>query len=281
MTCSHSKRGGVTLIEVLVVIAILATMIGLLLPAVQQVRSAALHMKASNQLRQVIVATHNASSANNSTLPNVDAKPPNRSTSLLEFLLPYHEQSYQIAVQNMTPQVSSYRSPADVSYAAYPNRVQGNSSYAANAELFRPGMSFVRVTDGTSTTFGYVERYARCGQRAAVSWSLQQSICTRNGQPVPCENYDSRRATFADRSFDDVLPVASGQPAGTTGSIPGLTFQGAVAPPDCDPRIPQASSSRGLIAAMADGSVRTISPSVAATTFWSMVTPAGGEIVQD
>jgi hypothetical protein len=48
---------------------------------------------------------------------------------------------------------------------------------------------------------------------------------------------------------------------------------------ECDWAIPQTPFPNGMSVALADGSVRTISPRVSPETFWAAVTPAGGEVL--
>lgn len=87
--------GGFTLVELLVVIAVIGILIGLTLPAVQAVRSAAQRTSCANNLKQIALGIHNFHSVEQ-RLPSGIHSPSNivlPSTTWLTLTLPYIEQS--------------------------------------------------------------------------------------------------------------------------------------------------------------------------------------------
>ena len=140
------KRRGFTLVELLVVIAVIGILIALLLPAVQAARESARRMKCSNNLRQLGVAFHNYHESHKQ-LPPVYTAVRASGTSVLpgffgvpgdtddlnvhtyaEFLLPHIDQGN---VYNKIDFSQPFFAPADLTPAGLPNYTADNQSVVA------------------------------------------------------------------------------------------------------------------------------------------------------
>ncbi len=211
--------------------------------------------------------------------------------SLFVVLMPHLEQgnvysAYVESTQGLSSgyTIKLYLSPADPTIGSLAD-ANGLSSYAANAQVFVdwPRMP-ATFADGTSSTITFAEHYASGCNGKAFHWFLKS--------PGSAGIENLHRASFADNGpairasdptsaeyYQDVYPVTGGNPLASRGSIPGLTFQVRPKLSECDSRLAQGPHSGGMLAALADGSVRTLAPGMSETTYWGAVTPSGGEVL--
>jgi prepilin-type N-terminal cleavage/methylation domain-containing protein/prepilin-type processing-associated H-X9-DG protein len=196
----HRRRTAFTLIELLVVISIIAVLIALLLPAVQQAREAARRTQCKNNLKQLSLALHNYNSS-------FDCFPFAQEDVVKEFsaisqLLPYFD---QVNVYNQINFSASYTDPTNALAKAQeipalrcPSDSQNNISGQGGATNYMTnkgnwiiwldntgpnvGMplqtgvmyyqSFIRfgdITDGSSNTSAFAERVLADGNNSIVS----------------------------------------------------------------------------------------------------------------
>jgi prepilin-type processing-associated H-X9-DG protein len=271
---SRTSRPGVSLFELLVVLALLALLFALLLPAVFQVRKAAARIQCSNNLRQISLATINAADTyENKLSPLAGAYPPvpqGTSTgqgSLFFHILPYIEQDnvYESSKDDKgghsawngsvySKIIPTYFCTVDGSAPTHLyDGWLGTTSYAANFLVFgnqqthtMDGMAKfpASITDGTSNTIFFTERYQVCGG-TPNAWA-----------------YDGQTAwtpAFAYASQGKFQTVPSEQ--------------------QCDPDLAQSPHAGGINAALGDGSVRFVSEQVSPRTWWYACTPSGGEVL--
>ncbi len=273
------KRSGLTLIEVIVVIAILALMLALLMPAIQHAREAAARIESQNNLAQMILATHNFAGERNGRF----FVPGSRQGTIMPhvWILPYlgQPEPKRTDTPPFYTDIEWYRVPIYLD-ALDPTtgygQNQNNStvkdvlcSYAANACVFSTSSNLnTSIRDGLSNTIAFAEHYAHCTRHVFVYQDYAYSSL-----------YGVRRASFADAEHQDVHPVTNN--GRTVSSVPGVTFQVTPRPDEADGFMPNTPHRAGLLAAMLDGSVRIYAPSVSEETFWSSVTPASGDLVQE
>ncbi len=306
-------RNGYTLIEVLVMIAILGILVGLVLGAIQKVREQAVKAQSANNIRQILIGMHNYTTAYESKLPGVANAMQfngNTDTSILLALVPFIESESKVVLptpvpgepliisrqmfEQMYPRRKVFISPGDPSLADFEQVLLVNgttgetemrslvppTSYAANMTTFEglPNL-YSSIPDGTSNTIAFAERYTRSYRfRDGVppQWASFSYIMGTPPNP-PGDYHGERRPSFADRAWDDTIPKAGS--SGTQGSRPNQRpFQVRPRLQEADATVPQSPFSGGLLVGMFDGSVRMVSESVSESVFWSAVTPNGGEI---
>jgi len=193
---SDHHRHAFTLLELLVVLAIVGVLIGLLLPAVQKARDAAARIKCANNLHQIGLAVHQYHDTMGSFPPGMRSPSsrdlPGPYASWLTILLPYLEQgslwNATVAAyrQSRSPFVSPphiglttvmpiFACPADprsdqvhlaprdqilVTLTCYLG-VEGQNLYSRDGVLFKDSaVRIADITDGTSNTLLVGERPA-------------------------------------------------------------------------------------------------------------------------
>ncbi len=283
------SRRALTLIELLVVIAIFAILLGLLLPAVQRVREAAARSSSINNQKQIVLAMHSYESQYG-RLPPLDGVSYEASDGgsyrhpVHTELLPFIDggSAFRSLLNDPKPGqyiLREYLSPSDPTIHT---DKYGVCSYPVNAWIVRGHMAFEKsFPDGTSNTVAFGEHYANCSGTSFL-W----------GFPDRAAMSSLSRATFADgqNGMGDIHPITEGNPPVSRNSYLNLhlhpllanrTFQAKPPVTRCEANLAQTPHEAGMIVSCVDGSVRTISPSIAAPVYWGAITPAGGEVLSD
>jgi type II secretory pathway pseudopilin PulG len=247
---------GFSLIELLVILAVLAFLVGMLVPAVQKVREAAARTECSNNLRQLGLAMHNINDAY-AKLPPVAGPFPagNKSYGTYFYhILPFIEQqplwqkgnNYVWKNGTYSNPIRTYICPADAS--SPPNGKYkdwlATCNYAANWQVFGKGGARIPATfqDGTSNTIVFTERYQMCND-TPCAWGY------------PGVYYWS--PMFAYYSHGKFQPEPTQK--------------------KCNPALAQSVHATGIPVGMADASVRHVSNNLSPQTWWYACTPNGGE----
>jgi prepilin-type N-terminal cleavage/methylation domain-containing protein len=295
------RRGGVTLVELLVVIGIIAVLLALLAPAIQKVRSAAARVQSLNNLKQMSLACQNFHDVNGTLPPAQGPRRPGQGViGPVHFhILDFIEQG-PVLKNAQSPRgfarwdvngtfgkvIPTYLSPSDPTVT----NGQGNfgalwglASYAYNFQVFGNGnmASSPDVALGNPNTtniafwFGGTRLVAiQDGTSNTIMFAEKVAQCGRWLGPVDgaslwsCE-FNQRRPGFA----------INGAAANSTG--PGSLFQVGAKPATCDWNLASTASSTAILVALCDGSARSLAASTAPAIWWSALQPNDGRDLGD
>jgi len=177
-------RPGFTLVEVLVVIAVIGTLVGLLLPAVQSARESARRARCSSHLKQIGLGILNYESARR-VFPPTFTRDPNH--HLLTFLLPYVEQQAVYAKYTFAKNWSAAENKAarDTDIAVFicpsaPGQRKYCSDYAAGtlieSGVWKPLVSAGALTMRPEWTNLFLSDAWRCTKIAEVTDGLSNTF---------------------------------------------------------------------------------------------------------
>jgi type II secretory pathway pseudopilin PulG len=289
----RDRRPGITLFQLLVVLAILAILIGLLLPAVQKVREAASRTQSINNLKQMALSLHNYNDTYGKLPPGVDDNHFSAASKLLPFIEyanVFNSIDFKKSIDDKVNEqarktmIKTFVSPNDPILQVKAG--WGPTNYLLNDLVFflnseaRIPASF---PDGTSNTIVIGETLKGDGGTKAVTVQRQYVLLGKDAlkdiKPdagVPDWKADKHIAGDRCASWMD-------------GRFLQGAFNGALKPNDDRPDVSCAGaggvsalrSLNNLVPiALADGSVRSVNAKTISHETWkAAITPAGGEVL--
>ncbi|HVA51514.1 MAG TPA: DUF1559 domain-containing protein [Pirellulales bacterium] len=294
-----SARAGFTLVELLVVIAVIGILVALLLPAVQAARESGRRTQCANNMKQLMLSLHQFNDQRGELPPSNFYQIVNQQTgnaaqgSAFYALLPFYEQSnvftqftqdgpnrgylggqyFPLAPIHVCPS-----DPTTNNGIAILDGKTATSNYALNLVLFGAQGTFNlqgqsspyamgKIPDGTSNTAAMVEASGCFPAYPAID---PQTGTAENFMSWPFPAYLNSAGPYWPNP--DELP---GQP-NYTGLFP--LPQIGVTPTLADPNLSQCYHPASMNVAMADGSVRSITTGVSQMSWSAALIPDDGRV---
>jgi prepilin-type N-terminal cleavage/methylation domain-containing protein len=294
------KRGGFTLIEVLVVIGIIAVLIGLLLPAIQKVRDLAARTECSNKLKQLGVAAHNHHDIAGKLPPQYGyVLKTNAFGTVFFHMLPYLEQD-AVFEQTKVATTTNQTTPAAWTRAAgmFDMRASGMETMVLKVLICPADMGHKTVVQVHSIAgSSYASNYQLLGKpppSASGAYGVTPSaISSWQGAaglgPDSIPDGASSTILFTEKLSQCNPPTGGNawaqwqtldawQPAFAVWNSQVPQFGPPFNTSACDPT--RATTNHTQInVCLADGSVRPVSENVSPTIWAAVITPSGNEHV--
>ena len=245
---TKTTRRAWSLLELIVVLAIMAILVALLLPAVQKVRETANRMKSANNLKQINLGLQNYASTSGGRLPSTPDllfNPPRFKgvwQLIFDELVPFIEGEKTWSPDRSATQQTVEEIEAD-EYSAFPfrkvylspsdptiplaKRLDAPCSYGANMHAFAGYPDLNRsFSDGLSNTISFGEKYFKTQENLSprpggtpigiinsykyIASHFDLGSLVPGSNTFPYTLGGARRAGFADRGYqDDVFPITT------------------------------------------------------------------------
>jgi len=271
---TYGVRQAFTLVEVLVVLGIIATLIGLLVPAVIQVRESAHRTTCQNNLKQLGIAVHAYDDQMHTLPPYATGMRDQPTANWFGYMAPYIDQDQLGGITRpwRFGIVTSTGGPCNIHFevlmcptdpSAYRDTYWGKTSYEANwyafggdtGTWFPPPPRFTSFANGVSNVVLFAECYSECNELTRMAlespWYHTFGI-TQDEKPSDDPYYLPK-----DYTMFQVQPTEQPGPNG------------------CDAWRTQTPHAV-MHVALGDGSVRSVAPDIAPATWKQVIKSRNG-----
>ncbi len=292
----RDTRRGITLIEILVVVAVVGVLLALLLPAVQEARAAARAVSCDRNLKQMSLALHNYYAAwNLFPMSQVHGEGHGNGHSVFTSILPFMEQvplynMYNFHLENW--QAANHTVVRDkVDTFLCPDNPDINLVRAAEVRYPESRSTFAKTHYGANWGGGRGPWGEDFAKQKGTYLGVMMTVITPDGQKK-AQDGKPRARNIGVRDITDgtsftLLLVEKRDSFGwAVGGWGGSEFDVHTAPvyDGNDPLARKVYSGSthagGLNAAMCDGSVHHLLAKQDQKTWYALITRAGGEVIK-